>query len=263
MKKSIMALLVLGLVVLVIVGCQTAQQTTQAAKILDDSSALNYSQLGVDLSQGVTKSMVSMAQNGDVTSGIMVLGVKSDSIRSQADIPPDANGYYHLVTNEVNASLTYGADMHVKLVKDAQGHVIDIYLYGTISMITSITTNPLNLVMTYGNGTNPQAAGFLPYHGTTTWASNNLTAISANGPMSMRTVNQINQVTTTTSLTFNFTNYASPITAGPDYPLGSLTLNFSVNDKVSNYDITIAYNSTSVATMSYGDFTANLPLRGI
>ena len=261
MKISLVALLLLSFSLLIFSGCQSAQQSS--GKLLEDTTAFNYSLLSVQTFQAVTKSIINWSQSGNVSSGIMLFGVKSASVGSKSVTGPDANGYYHIVTSESNAIFgTYEANTYVKLVKDGQNRVTDCYLYGTASIVMAAGSNSLSLSLTFGNGTNPLAADFNAFHGTSTWTNNDLTALSASGPLSMTVVNNQGLTAQTTVSQININNFSWSLTPGLDFPIAKLTLSFSVNQQNSPYDIVITCDGTAVATMKYGDYSANIPLSG-
>jgi hypothetical protein len=62
-------------------------------------------------------------------------------------------------------------------------------------------------------------------------------------------------------MTFTFTGYSQPYTAGDDYPTGTVLLT-STYDGVAQPDITIVFNGTSTATFTYGTYGSTITLTG-
>ncbi|MEE8638059.1 MAG: hypothetical protein V3T21_03340, partial [Candidatus Margulisiibacteriota bacterium] len=145
MKKLLSVLLVLGLGVLLVTGCQTAQKEAEPTKTLDDATAEIFSEMGVEMALGITEAMGAWAASGDVT-GVFGFGVKGASVKSKTVTGP-LDGWYHLTEQASMDGTTYDIDLYVKFTLTGD-NVTGVSVYGTYSYATT----GMSFVMTFGNG---------------------------------------------------------------------------------------------------------------
>lgn len=250
----------LGLVIILgsfaMAGCQTATSTS-ATKTMSDATAQTNSQTGINLAQTISGSMGNWAENGSIT-GVSGLSARGQSINLTG---PDANGYYHMVqsTTESVAGIvaTYEADLYVRLVS-SESVVTDIYMYGSYTYKLSYSGAYFTYSQSYGSAGSP-------FRGTATWNAlkTDVTKIGLSGSMSFGvSAGSAAEGSHAVAMTFTFTDYSLPVTAGKvDYPTGSIVV-ASTYDGAVQPTITLTFNGTATATMVYGDYTATFAISG-
>ncbi|MFH1386713.1 MAG: hypothetical protein ABIH50_03505 [bacterium] len=237
MKKHLSLLLIVGLFT-IITGCaqQTATTTNDA---LAGADAAAYSAVGVNMAQTINGLLGSSAQTGSIGS----LSVKSASIRPSTTTD-EGGGSYHLVETTSNSS----ADLHLRLITDeASGQVTTVEVYGSYT----VSLSGISYTQSYGSAANP-------YKGIVTWSGSTAESISFSGITSFSlSVTSTSGTTSTLAMTFTYSNFSIPITSGTDYPTGTVTVATTV-DGIAQTDITLTFNGTATASMSYGTYTGSI-----
>jgi hypothetical protein len=246
-KRVLSVLLVLGLGLLLVSGCQQ-NSTTSQTRTLSDANADGYSQMGINLVQGLNESVSEWVTSGAVNVGVIGSSVRGSSVRAQTITGPDGSGYYHVVESTMEGSVTIEADVYVKLVKDNVGRVIDTYVYGGYSYkIASIIYS-----VTFGSGS------AIPYHATASWTGDQVTNITASGPISMTVTAGSATASHTIVMTFALSNFSIPVATG--YPSGTITISISYDGTADPINIVITFNGSANATLVYGIHSALIPV---
>jgi len=252
MKKLVGLSLVLGLGMLMVAGCQTSSQTAATPKLVDNSTAGTYSQMGIQVVDTLNQSISGWVSSGAVNVGVLGSSVRGSSVRAQGITGPDGNGYYHIVESTIEGKATIEADVYAKLVKNASGKVTDAYVYGGYEAKLSNVT----YTITFGNGIAD------PYHAQATWVGSQLTTITTSGPLSETVAAASGTTSHTIALAFTLTNFTIPIptTPGNTYPSGTITIAITYDDVVQHDSIVITFDGTNTATLVYGDYSTSITI---
>lgn len=239
MKKLFLVFALIAFVALT--GCQQAQQssTSTVTKTLPDASAQVYAQTASGYANAMISSMSGWANTGSISQ----FGVKGSSAGSKTITGPDANGYYHIVETLTGTGFAYDFDIYGKLIP-ATGNPTEVDIYGTVT----VTVGTTSYVMAYGSSSSP-------FKGTITWnaAGTDVASVALNGAI-------VSTITTpkaggtgndTIEMTISTTNLSVAVTAGADYPSGSVTIAIKYNG-AAQPDMTVTFNGTSTATWAYG-----------
>jgi len=256
-KMILVTALILCLGSFFMISCQSASSTSSSTnKTLSDTDAKAYSEMGVNLSQQMTGSIVGWAQVGSVN-GISPLSAASASSLRTSTITDEGNGWSHLSDTTTEALGTLTADLHIKLDKDASGEVIGVWVYGSLALSVSAAGNNYTYKQTYGNGIND------PYHGTITRTGSSITNVALAGKSTF-TVDLITaSITVSVDMIFNYSNFSLPITSGSDYPNGKITITSVVHNGVAQPDIIITFNGTNIGTIDFGGSSISFIIQSI
>lgn len=228
-------------------GCQSSGGGG-SSNTMSDLDAQAYSQTGTNLTQDITGAIIDWAESGSIT-GMSVSGAVAGSSLQTATVTDEGDGWVHLVDTQVSTAGSFSADLHIKLVKNASDEVIEVLVYGTYALNMSYAGNSYIYAMSYGN------SKLDPYHGTITRAGADIIQVDIEGLSSFAVDITTLTSTVSVSMTYDYSDFSLPITSGPDYPTGTISITNVVRNGVAQSDITITFNGTNTATMNFGTFT--------
>ncbi len=250
MKKVSFIAAILAVAALLIYGCSSS--STPQTKTLPDLTAQSYSQIGINLTQDITGAMGEWAITGNIT-GLSVKSVKGASV-SGSTVTTDPDGWLHLTEVATSPTGTFNIDLYITTEADILGNITDIYVYGTYAMNISSGGTTIAYSQTWGTAKNKTDA----CHGSVTWTGSDVTQVSVNGKMSFSVNSNSVSGQTSVAMTFNFSNLTVPVTAGDDYPSGSIVIS-GITYKgptdaapVAQPDITITFSPPGYATITFG-----------
>ncbi|MFH1361660.1 MAG: hypothetical protein ABIH69_03300 [bacterium] len=250
MRKTLIFALILFIGALLIAGCSS---TSTSTKLVTNASAAINASTAASLAQEVNDAMAAWTSAGSVSGTIVTASIKAAALDSASVVTgPDAGGYYHVTEEVTTTSGTYEADLYVKLVTNEAGQTTDTYIYGTFVLSLNVAGSSLTYTMTFGSGSAD------PYHGTATWTSGELTSISAAGPLRLSITTNDGTIDHTTVMTISLSGFSLPVTAGADYPTGTMTITMTYDGTTDANTYTIVYNGTSTAAVSYGSYSTTI-----
>lgn len=218
---------------------------TSSSNVVSSDVATENTSSEVAAVESMSNSMVAWAQSGAVTS-VNALGIDSKT----STVTLDANGWYHITGTTSDAYATYEIDLYVKLiVNGVLQKVASVETYGTYTSTRTLNSYSIVCTQTYGSSSSPIV-------GSMTWVGDSISNVSINtGTITSTISGRLRDV----SMTLTISNFSMPVTSSSDYPSGAISISMSYNGK-SQDPITVTFDGTSNATITYGTYTKTFPI---
>jgi hypothetical protein len=185
------------------------------------------------------ESMAGWAGAGTVSS----FGLSGKSVNAKLITGP-VSGWYHITQTASLAGYVLDYDVYSRLTPTTDPTAVD--LYGALNIDYTSGSSTYSYDLTFGSSADP-------FHGAVTRSLSTITSILIDGTVVMAATGPSGDGAGTNSLTLtvNYSNISMPVTAGLDYPSGTVTVGIVYNG-ATQPDFVIVFDGTAVADWTFG-----------